>query len=701
MTVDRRLGAFLTIAVSTFTAISLGAIGGAAPINAGRAPDVRDRIFLHLKPAEVVAGGQVFGAAGAYVRVTGTVDLWLDPLSPRNATITDLDKAPRNASGLVEISSDIYLLRPADLSRWNQQLIFEVNNRGNKVILNSLDEAPWINDPQSPTDFGDGMLMKQGYAIAWAGWEGDVLPGNQRLTVRIPIAHGPGGEPITQRISVEFHDRYLAAVGETRCLPLSGSADFASYPVANGTAEQAELRVRPSDTSTSQSADLPPGIVVPRDLWSFAGSTTLCLRDGFTKGNVYELSYIAQDPRVMGVGYAVTRDVVAFLRQRSRDDKGVTNPLGLVRHAIAFGSSSSAMYLRDFIYQGFNEDLAGRRVFDGVFIAGAGAQKLSLNYRFAQPNPFSTQHADRFLPALTFPFNFGVRENPMVRLGLTGGPLQDGILKRASSDPLVIQVDTSTEYRQFQASLVDTDGLGHDVTLPWNARHYLVAGVEHGGMIFNAAVLSVCQQPMNPTYAGPALRALFTALAAWVSTGQQPPPSRRPTVANGLLTSPAQAALDFPQLTAVRDAGAFNPAGQPELGAGSRENGGVLASWHSRVVAPYRVLLPAVDALGIDEGGVTVPAIGVPTATATGWNIRQASASGSELCDLHGMWLPLPVRGAPDDPRPSLLELYGSHDGYVRAVEQFSSAMARGGWLLPGDAAAAVRDAAASHVLTF
>jgi hypothetical protein len=697
MTRDRRWGALFAIAVSTVTVIGLGAIGGSA--RPSSTPAGRDRIFLHLKTAEVVAGGYAFGPTGAYERITGSVELWLDPLDPRNASITDLDNAPRNASGLVEVSSDVYLLRPVDLRRWNQQLIFEVNNRGNKVILNSLDEAPWINDPRSASDFGDGLLMKQGYAIAWAGWEGDVLPGNQRLTVRVPVAHGPGGAPLTQRISVEFHDRYLAADGPTRCLPLSGSADFASYPVANGTADQAELRVRPSDTSASQSAALPPGAVMPHALWSFAGATTLCLRDGFSRGSVYELSYVAQDPRVMGVGYAVTRDLVAFLRQRSRDDSGIMTPLGLVHQAIGVGMSSSAMYLRDFVYQGFNEDLAGRRVFDGVFIAGAGAQKLSLNYRFAQPNPFSTQHADRFLPAVTFPFNFGVRENPMVRLGITGGALQDGILKRGSTDPLVVQVDTSTEYRQFQASLVDTDGLGHDVALPWNARHYLIAGVEHGGMIFNAAVLPVCQQPMNPTYAGPALRALFMALAAWVVTGEQPPPSQRPTIANGRLTSPAEAALGFPQLTTVRDAGAFNPAGQPELGATGRGNGGVLTSWHPRVIAPYRVLLPVVDALGIDEGGVAVPAIGVPTATATGWNVRPASTSGSELCDLHGMWLPLSARGTPNDPRPSLLALYGSHAGYVHAVDQFSGVMVRQRWLLADDAAAAVRDAAASDLL--
>jgi len=264
MTRDRRWGALFAIAVSTVTVIGLGAIGGSA--RPSSTPAGRDRIFLHLKPAEVVAGGYAFGPTGAYERITGSVELWLDPLNPRNATITDLDKAPRNASGLVEVSSDVYLLWPLDLSRWNQQLIFEVNNRGNKVILNSLDEAPWINDPRSASDFGDGLLMKQGYAIAWAGWEGDVLPGNQRLTVRVPVAHGPGGAPLTQRISVEFHDRYLAADGPTRCLPLSGSADFASYPVATGTADQAELRVRPSDTPASQSPELPPGALVPHEL---------------------------------------------------------------------------------------------------------------------------------------------------------------------------------------------------------------------------------------------------------------------------------------------------------------------------------------------------------------------------------------------------------------------------------------------------
>jgi hypothetical protein len=63
------------------------------------------------------------------------------------------------------------------------------------------------------------------------------------------------------------------------------------------------------------------------------------------------------------------------------------------------------------------------------------------------------------------------------------------------------------------------------------------------------------------------------------------------------------------------------------------------------------------------------------------------------------MWLPLSARGTPNDPRPSLLALYGSHAGYVHAVDQFSGAMVRQRWLLADDAAAAVRDAAASDLL--
>src|SRR5690349_8627914 len=80
------------------------------------------KIFLHPATRVVVAGGHVFGSGGAYEKVRGTVEFQIDPTDPRNAVITDLNLAPRNADGLVSFDADYMLLYPQDRSKWNHQL---------------------------------------------------------------------------------------------------------------------------------------------------------------------------------------------------------------------------------------------------------------------------------------------------------------------------------------------------------------------------------------------------------------------------------------------------------------------------------------------------------------------------------------------------------------------------------------------------
>ncbi len=46
------------------------------------------------------------------------------------------------------------LLRPADLSKWNHQLVSEINNRGNLLLFLSFENSPFNNDPSSQADFG-------------------------------------------------------------------------------------------------------------------------------------------------------------------------------------------------------------------------------------------------------------------------------------------------------------------------------------------------------------------------------------------------------------------------------------------------------------------------------------------------------------------------------------------------------------------
>src|SRR5262249_39757510 len=74
------------------------------------------RIVIDKKESPAYAG-RSFGAAGPYERITGRAFGELDPRQARNALITDLDLAPRNARGRVEYVATFSLWRPVDLSK--------------------------------------------------------------------------------------------------------------------------------------------------------------------------------------------------------------------------------------------------------------------------------------------------------------------------------------------------------------------------------------------------------------------------------------------------------------------------------------------------------------------------------------------------------------------------------------------------------
>jgi hypothetical protein len=686
------------------------ALAGAVLCSAATAASAStpEKVFLHVTRHEIVAGGHAFGSAGAYEKLRGTVEFQLDPTDPRNAVITDIELAPRNKAGLVTFDADFMVLRPADMSKWNRKLVSEINNRGNLLLFLSFASSGGGNDPSALANFGNGFFLNDGTALAWVGWGADVLPGGGRLTLRAPAPSASGGGPITQRITIELADEFSFPEGGTAtCVPLSGSSVIAGYPAVLSEEASGELFVRSSDSPRPSAPPIPTGTLVPHSRWHFGDRNTLCVTGGFQTGMVYQLNYVAEDTRIMGLGYAAQRDFASFLRNRTADDAGVPNPLasnGGVAKSLVYGASQSGVYLRDFVYQGFNEDLQGRRVFDAVHAHISGAVKLGLNYRFGQVHPWSTEHRDRFIPQVTFPFNFGVRENPLVALGIQHGPARDGILKRPATDPLFVQTDSANEYRWGQTSLVDTDGFGHDVELPWNARHYVISGTQHFSGSGSVPSLGLCQQLTNPVYAGPALRAIFSNLDAWATKGIPAPPSRHATVEEELLVPPEdQETVGFPAIPGVTFNGLYNAIGELDFGPRVSQNRGVITNWgHPPVLAGYRVLVPRVNEVGIDLGGVELPVVGVPTATLTGWNLRRAPYADGELCELNGMYLPLPVTedtAAPGDPRPSLKELYGSHRGYVRAVERFVRRSVKERFLLPEDAAAAVKDANESNVL--
>ena len=667
---------------------------------------------LEIQQREVVAEGMKFGERGPYERLTGVAHFEVDPDDPHNRVVFDLDKASRNGRGRVEFSADMVILKPVDAAKASGTLFFEVNNRGRKIAFGRLHDVASdasLNRPMSAREFGNGFLMRRGYVVAWVGWGADIAPGDSRLTVDFPIAR-ENGAPVSERILTEFGDRNFGA-GPTWTLPLSGGPAFKSFPAvsSNKAAAQAELWSVSSDSPRPSGPEIPRGDPVPDEQWAFArcpdgwpgtpSPTHLCLKSGFRSDRNYHLIYRATGSPVMALGYATSRDFVSFLRNAREDDAGNPNPVAGIVATLCQGISSSGMYYRDYLYYGFNEDEQGRRVCDGMHIHVPGAQRLFLNYRFAQPNPFTQQHRERYVPDVNFPVAYGITRDP-----LTGA--EDGLLKRPRSDPKIIHSDTSNEYWQFRASLLGTDPAGMvDVADPPNVRRFLLSSLQHVWFKGDPPTRGIgnrqCEQPANPTHPGSILRALTVALEEWVRNDIEPPASRIPSVRDGTLVTPD--ALKWPHIPAVSYSGLHNGSGERDFGPRVHGNAGVIDKLFPDILSVHRILVPQVDAVGNDIAGIRHPSVAAPVATLTGWNTRTAEFGGDDLCDLLGSMIPLPRTAeqaqARHDPRPALSELYRDHDHYVARVKEVVAALQRERLLLPEDAELIVREAQDSDVL--
>ena len=188
-------------------------------------PEVNARVVkLRVERREAVLNGKSFGAVGPYEKLVGKVEFALDPAAPANAAIVDLSLAPRNARGEVEFSADFYLLKPVDASRGNGRLLYEVGNRGGKGLLHTFQKAKGSPDPTTAAEFGDGLLMTQGYALLWMGWQWDVPEGMMRMDMPIATDHG---QPITGLVRANFIPNAKSDTG-----PLADRGHRA-YPVDN------------------------------------------------------------------------------------------------------------------------------------------------------------------------------------------------------------------------------------------------------------------------------------------------------------------------------------------------------------------------------------------------------------------------------------------------------------------------------------
>lgn len=614
--------------------------------------------------------GKEFGLAGPYEKIIAKVYFTVDPNNLHNRVIADLDKAPRNAQGLVEFSADLYILRPKDLNRGNGAALFEIPNRGGKGMVRFFNHARASTDPTTEVEMGDGFLMRRGFTLVWLGWQFDAPDGEKMLRLYAPVVTD-NGKPITgwARSDFVFAEKAFDA-------PL-GHRGQKAQPAIDLENSGYKLTVR--DTVLGERR------VIPRDQWRFArfvngqavpDPTRIYLKSGFEPGRIYEVVYRTQNPAVVGLGLAAVRDLASYFKYERND-------VAPVKRALAFGISQSGRFLRHFLYQGFNADEKDRQVFDAVNPHVAGGGHGSFNHRFAEPSRDASPFSTFFYPTDIFPFTDVEQTDPE-----TGD--RDGILALAMKQkvaPKVFYTFSSYEYWGRAASLIHTTIDGKtDIQLPDSARIYYFVGGQHGTGQFPPG-RNRTQNSTSPNDYSWSMRALLLALDAWAKDGTPPPPSQYARIADGTLANPK--AINFPKIPGVNFPRTIHEAWRVDYGPEFKSKG-VIANEPPRIGKPFAVMAPQVDQDGIDLGGVRMPEVAVPLATYTGWNPRDPKTGApDQLVDFAGSYIPFAKtkaeRERAGDPRLSLEERYTSRAQYLGLVAEAGVKLVKGGYLLAED----------------
>lgn len=604
-----------------------------------------------------VLGGEPQGNAGPYERIAAKAFFAVDPKLPQNKIIGDIDLAPRNEHGLVEFSADLFILKPRDAGKGNGTALVEISNRGGKGLLSTFDFGTASRDPKTPTDFGDRFLLKQGFTLVWVGWEFDVpdTPGALRLNTPVVSDHG---KPLFGMVRSEW-------IGDQKVtsIPLGDMAQI-GYPVANQNAPGTQLTVRDHIRSERK--------VIPRDQWSFADPTHAEFKAGFEPGKIYEVVYQAKNPVVVGLGSAAVRDAVAFLKHGGEETL-LGDQHQYLKRAIGFGISQSGRFLREFLYDGFNQDEKSRPVFDGVWAHVAGAGRGSFNFRFAQPSRDGNPFRNVLYPTDVPPFT------------------EDGLLARARKDhvePKIFLTNGSYEYWGRAASLIHTSPDGKtDVPPGANTRVYFFAGSQHGpGSIPPRKVEAQNLSGANDYRYGQ--RALLLQMQAWLKDGKEPSPSAYPRVSKDQLVSVG--ALAFPHVQGVT--------------VPTHKREAYRLDFHTeppKLGEPFPSLVPQVNQDGNETTGIRMPEIRVPLASNTGWNLRNRAIGGSdEMLSFTGSWIPFSrtrvERENRKDPRQSIEERYASKRVYLEKITEAIQELVQEGFVLEADVPK-LRDRAAAE----
>jgi hypothetical protein len=679
------------------------------------------------------AGPTPLAADASYQTITGRAFGELDPHDAKNALITDIALAPRNANGKVEYIASFYIVKPVDLTQDSGLMWHDVPNRGGRITITA--------DLRAFKDIGLS-----------SGWQGDnagatVVPANASSPSAVaPSTNEWVKTPVLAGVNGRILGRIINRSGTNQPLNVMGN------PIPYFPADSADNSAAVLTTILKETIDgvVTEGPIVANSAWKFcygAGATfaapgsptslpvRVCL-DGsvasFDPFKIYQLQYTVKDPYVLGAGTAAFRDVGAFFRYEQADDFGTPNPLAnQISKAIIRGSSQSGNFTRHFIHLGMNQDETGRIVHDGAWPLIAG-RRVANNSRWGQPD--------------------GVLE--LYQMGSEGPQWWHqfpdrarnlhpaGILDRCEltkTCPKIIETFGGAEVfaLKMTTSWVGTDPK-NDIPLPDNVRRYYLPSSTHGGgngqTTENPAPAGAVNCPgnnwgrgtlrANPVPATGMVNRMRVALRDWLLTDTPPPPSVWPTMRGPKgernLVEPTKAAMGFPSgVPGIPDSiflaenfvfPVFDYDWGPEYD--HSEASGNPTNAPPAIKRVIKMLVPRVDKDGNELGGIPTVQRDVPLGTYLGWNVTAGPGDpgydgrpfhAGQVCNYVGGMVPFfrtqAQRLAAGDPRLSLEERYGSHAGYVAAVTAAANNAYNLGYLLAADRDALIAQAVASDVL--
>ena len=603
-------------------------------------------------------GGQTFGDAGAYEVLHGTVRYAIDPRSASARNVTDIRHAPVNAEGRVEYSGPFVIIRPVDAARGNHTMLVEAANRGKTQMDGMFFETGDgldLTSTEPVQKLNDTTLFQLGYSVAWVGWQGRMGAGEFGLRVPVADVHGPARATFDTDDMTPDHKAFdLAANG--------------FYCARDAKQRKAILRVQKSFDD--------PGTVVSRKTWRFAAAAAdgtsraqcaIVLDRAAAASTHFSLVYEGENAAVMGLGEAAFRDFASHLKNHEVPS-AINDRAGDTKAIFAFGYSQGGRFLRDFVYRGFNTGADGRRVFDGLLIATAGAGRGSFNHRYALPGEAGNSVMSDLRAVDLYPF-------ADVATPDIDGKGNEGLLDRATHDaavPKIMYIFSSSEYWARAASLMQTTADGKTaVALGADSRLYYFAGVPHAlrraGAFTDAGKEAAYPYNANVDLAD-SMNAQLENLRRWAGDNIPPPASVAPLPGSTLI---AASEMKFPAIPGIRVPANPPPLWQLDLGRAYAGKG--LLREPPRLGPRYPLLVPAVDIDGNELGGWRGAMSSVPLGTYTAWNWKSPEiAAFGYISGLNGAFIPFArtraERLASNDPRLSIEERYGSRAGFMTAA---------------------------------